>query len=234
VQAAAGGYGCLCRTLHHPYSVTVGLVSQSRRPPPSWHEGLLTTVHSECQECFLQTHSNPPPPVRVVNLHTQVDQQKHACDGVGANKSPHNGASAHHRPDTGTGQARHRLCNISMTARRSQNTHQPQGLRTRQHAPLARSAVRPWGKKKQLHRAHATTSVRPWGLQPQHGQHGRGGPRQVRGVQSGHQKKKQLHQSGRRSSYTVHTRLRRNERLAIERSQQTDARDCQEPLHQKA
>jgi hypothetical protein len=27
----------------------------------------------------------------------------------------------------------------------------------------------------------------------------------------------------------VHTRLRRNERLAIERSQQTDVRDCQEP-----
>jgi hypothetical protein len=37
--------------------------------------------------------------------------------------------------------------------------------------------------------------------------------------------------SQRRSSYTVHTRLRRNERLAIERSQQTDVRDCQEPLH---
>jgi hypothetical protein len=37
----------------------------------------------------------------------------------------------------------------------------------------------------------------------------------------------------RRSSYTVHTRLRRNERLAIQRSQQTDVRDCQEPLHQK-
>jgi hypothetical protein len=30
----------------------------------------------------------------------------------------------------------------------------------------------------------------------------------------------------RRSSYTVHTRLRLNERLAIERSQQTDVRDC--------
>jgi hypothetical protein len=37
----------------------------------------------------------------------------------------------------------------------------------------------------------------------------------------------------RRSSYTVHTRLRRNQRLAIERSQQTDVRDCQEPLLQK-
>jgi hypothetical protein len=31
----------------------------------------------------------------------------------------------------------------------------------------------------------------------------------------------------------VRTRLRRNERLAIERSQQTDVRDCQEPLLQK-
>jgi hypothetical protein len=31
----------------------------------------------------------------------------------------------------------------------------------------------------------------------------------------------------------VHTRLRRNERLAIERLQQTDVRDCQEPLLQK-
>jgi hypothetical protein len=36
-----------------------------------------------------------------------------------------------------------------------------------------------------------------------------------------------------RSSYTVHMRLRRNERLAIERLRQTDARDCQEPLLQK-
>jgi hypothetical protein len=35
------------------------------------------------------------------------------------------------------------------------------------------------------------------------------------------------------SSYTVHTRLRRNERLAIERLQQTDVRDRQEPLLQK-
>jgi hypothetical protein len=32
----------------------------------------------------------------------------------------------------------------------------------------------------------------------------------------------------------MHTRLRRNERLAIERSEQTDVRDCQEPLLQKA
>jgi hypothetical protein len=53
-------------------------------------------------------------------------------------------------------------------------------------------------------------------------------------------KKKQLHRAHkeeefrRRSSYTVHTQLRRNERLAIERSQQTDVRDCQEPLLQKA
>jgi hypothetical protein len=31
----------------------------------------------------------------------------------------------------------------------------------------------------------------------------------------------------------VHTRLRLNERLAIERSQQTDVRDCQETLLQK-
>jgi hypothetical protein len=38
----------------------------------------------------------------------------------------------------------------------------------------------------------------------------------------------------RRSSYTVHTRLRRNERLAIERSQQTDVRDCQEPLRKSS
>jgi hypothetical protein len=38
----------------------------------------------------------------------------------------------------------------------------------------------------------------------------------------------------RRSSHAVHTRLRRNERLAIERLQQTDCnRDCQEPLLQK-
>jgi hypothetical protein len=37
----------------------------------------------------------------------------------------------------------------------------------------------------------------------------------------------------RRSSYTVHTRLRHNERLAIESSQQTGFGDCQEPLLQK-
>jgi hypothetical protein len=36
-----------------------------------------------------------------------------------------------------------------------------------------------------------------------------------------------------RSSYTVHTRLRRNERLGIVGLQQTDVRDCREPLLQK-
>jgi hypothetical protein len=36
-----------------------------------------------------------------------------------------------------------------------------------------------------------------------------------------------------RHSHTVHTRLRRNERLAMRRLQQTDVRGCQEPLLQK-
>jgi hypothetical protein len=48
---------------------------------------------------------------------------------------------------------------------------------------------------------------------------------------------KQLHRVEeavrRRSSYTVHTQLRRNERLAIERLQQTDVMDCQEPQLKK-